>query len=78
MRGIRTWTSARSTERCSRMSSLTLSATPTRTIVAGTTRSERALIVSANSTRPSVVDAVELVEEDRERLATRKLLKRLA
>ncbi len=51
MRGIRICTSARSTERCSRISSPTSSATPTITTVAGATRSESVLIVSANSAR---------------------------
>ncbi len=51
MRGMRTWTIARSTDRCSRISSSIVSATPTSTSVAGTTRSESALIVSVKSAR---------------------------
>jgi hypothetical protein len=53
IRGIRIWTSARSIERCSRISSSTSSATPTRTMVAATMRSESVLIVSAKRARSS-------------------------
>ena len=51
MRGIRIWTSARSTERCSRISSSTSSARRRARASPATTRSESALIVSANSAR---------------------------
>ena len=68
MRGMRTWTSARSIERCSRSSSSIVSATPTSTSVAGAASSESSLIVSVKSARSAGVrEAVELVEEDRER-----------
>ena len=62
-------TSARSIERCSRIRPATLSATPIRISVAGTTRSEIALIVSAKRTPASWSrEPVELVDEDRDRL----------
>ena len=56
MRGIRTWTSARSTERCSRISSSTVSATPMSTSVAGTARSESSLMVSVKSARQAALE----------------------
>ncbi len=53
--GIGIWTSARSIDWCSRISSLTESATPMSRMVALTELSERALIVSAIAVMTSVL-----------------------
>ena len=53
IRGIRTWTSARSTEPCCSIRPSTVSETPTRISVAGTAWSESTLMVSAKVARTS-------------------------
>ena len=53
MRGMWIWTSARSIDWCSAINCSTSSATPTSTIVAAGSSSDRVLIVSANSRRSS-------------------------